>query len=87
MLFIYWLEGNPHFSERVRQLLERAFKRNDQLFTSYLALGEILAGAAKSPHPQKDAVIQSTWKRLASRSCHLTAEQSHRLHNCAPFKG
>ncbi len=64
MLFIYWLEGNPQFSERVRQLLERAYKRNDQLFTSYLALGEIMAGAAKSPHPQKGAVIQSNLEEV-----------------------
>ncbi|MGC1423361.1 MAG: type II toxin-antitoxin system VapC family toxin [Terracidiphilus sp.] len=58
MLFIYWLEGNPTFSERVRSLLERSYRRNDQLFTSYLALGEIMAGAAKSPHPQKASVIR-----------------------------
>jgi predicted nucleic acid-binding protein len=64
MLFIYWLEGNPQFSERVSQLLERAYKRNDSLFTSYLALGEIMAGAAKSPHPQKAAVIRDNLKEV-----------------------
>jgi predicted nucleic acid-binding protein len=58
MLFIYWLEGNPTFSERVRNLLERSYRRNDQLFTSYLALGEIMAGAEKSPQPQKASVIR-----------------------------
>jgi predicted nucleic acid-binding protein len=57
MLFIYWLEGNPAFSERVRSLLERSFRRNDRLFTSYLALGEIMAGAEKSRHPQKAPII------------------------------
>jgi predicted nucleic acid-binding protein len=44
MLFIYLLEDNPEFSERVRELLERSLKRGDQLFTSYLAVGEVLAG-------------------------------------------
>ncbi len=64
MLFIYWLEGNPTFSERVRQLLERSYKRNDELFTSYLALGEIMAGAEKSPHPQKAAVIRNNLEEI-----------------------
>jgi predicted nucleic acid-binding protein len=59
MLFIYLLEGNPAFTQRVQQLLERAYKRNDSLFTSYLALGEVMAGAEKSPHPQKAAMIRS----------------------------
>ncbi len=59
MLFIYLLEGNPAYTQRVQQLLERAYKRNDSLFTSYLALGEVMAGAEKSPHPQKATVIRS----------------------------
>lgn len=67
MLFIYWLEGNPVFSERVRELLERAYRRNDQLFTSYLALGEIMAGAEKSPHPQKTTVIQKNLEEIGFR--------------------
>lgn len=64
MLFIYWLEGNQMFSERVRSLLERSFRRNDQLFTSYLALGEIMAGAEKSPHPQKASVIRQNLSEI-----------------------
>jgi predicted nucleic acid-binding protein len=64
MLFIYWLEGNPTFSERVRNLLERSYRRNDQLFTSYLALGEIMAGAEKSAHPQKAAVIRDNLEEI-----------------------
>ena len=64
MLFIYWLEGNPTFSERVRNLLERSYRRNDQLFTSYLALGEIMAGAEKSAHPQKAVVIRDNLEEI-----------------------
>ncbi len=59
MLFIYLLEGNPAFSQRVQELLERAYRRNDLLFTSYLGLGEVMAGAEKSPHPQKAPMIRS----------------------------
>ena len=60
MLPIYLLEDNPQFAPRVTALLERSFKRNDSLFTSYLALGEILAGAAKSPDPAKTAAVEET---------------------------
>lgn len=60
MLFIYLLEGHPTFSQRVQQLLERAYKRNDSLFTSYLALGEVMAGAENSPQAQKAASIRSS---------------------------
>jgi uncharacterized protein len=58
MLCIYLLEDHPVFATRVRRLLERAFKRGDALFTSYLALGEILAGAQKSPDPQKTQMVE-----------------------------
>jgi predicted nucleic acid-binding protein len=60
MLFIYLLEGHPTFSSRVRQLLDRAYRRGDLLFTSYLALGEVIAGAEKSPHPQKALALRQT---------------------------
>jgi predicted nucleic acid-binding protein len=60
MLFIYLLEDHPVFSSRTRELLERAYKRDDSLFTSYLALGEMMAGASKSPHPKSAAVVAET---------------------------
>ena len=60
MLCIYLLEDHPIFAPRVQQLLERAFRRNDALFTSYLALGEILAGSEKSSDPSKTRLVQQT---------------------------
>lgn len=53
MLFIYLLEGHPTYSKRVQHLLQRAFERGDTLHTSCLALGEVMAGAVNSPHPEK----------------------------------
>jgi predicted nucleic acid-binding protein len=53
MLFIYLFEGHPTFSSRARHLLEKARRRGDTLCTSYLALGELMSGASKSPNPQK----------------------------------
>ena len=58
MLFIYLLENNPTFSPRVRLLLSRARRRRDALFTSYLALGEVMAGAEKSPKPQTALAVR-----------------------------
>lgn len=48
MLLIYLLEDHPIFEPRVRGLLARSHRRGDSLFTSYLALGEILAGVERS---------------------------------------
>lgn len=49
MLFIYLLEGNKQFGPRVHAIYERMQLREDSLCTSFLSLGEILAGAQKSP--------------------------------------
>jgi len=47
MLFIYFMEGNPQFGNRVEAIWTRMQERNDQLITGALALGEILSGAYK----------------------------------------
>jgi len=64
MIVIYLLEDHSSFAPRVQQLLERSFKRNDQLFTSFLALGEVLAGAQKSPHPEKTKEVEDTLNEM-----------------------
>jgi len=64
MLFIYLLEGDPRFSTRVRDLLGRSRKRGDQLFTSHLALGEVMAGASKSSNLQSDRIVSDTLREM-----------------------
>ncbi len=64
MLFIYLLEDHPMHAQRVQHLLERAYKRSDSLFTSYLALGEMLAGAEKSPSPEKTLAVRETVQEM-----------------------
>jgi predicted nucleic acid-binding protein len=64
MLCIYLLEDHPVFAPRVEQLLERSFRRGDSLFTSYLALGEVLAGAEKSPDPRKTRAVEQTLNEM-----------------------
>lgn len=62
MLFIYLLEGNRQYSPRVESILDRMLTRGDSLYTSYLSLGEILAGAQHSA--QKLATIRTAFSKL-----------------------
>jgi len=48
MLFVYWIEANPRYVDRVHQLLDKMKSRGDTLFTSSFAVGETLAGFYKS---------------------------------------
>ncbi len=60
MLFIYLIENHPVHRDRVEKLLFRARRRGDTLFTSYLGLGEVLAGAEKYPERQKGQLLRQT---------------------------
>jgi predicted nucleic acid-binding protein len=45
MLFVYWLENNPLYAQRVAAVHSHMRERNDSLITSAVTLGEVLAGA------------------------------------------
>ena len=64
MLLIYLLEGHPDYRVRADHLLARARRRGDMLFTSYLALGEVMAGAGKSPQPEKTLLVRETLQEM-----------------------
>lgn len=64
MLFIYLFEDHPVYAERVQQLLERSYRRGDTLFTSYLALGEMMAGTEKSAAPQKAIDVRKSFEEM-----------------------
>lgn len=51
-LFIYLLQDDPQFGGRTKYLRKRLLERGDELCTSALAIGEVLAGV----HRDKDAV-------------------------------
>lgn len=44
MLFVYWLEEHPRYSQRIAHLLERMTERQDTLLTSVFTLAELLVG-------------------------------------------
>ncbi len=62
MLFIYLIEENRQYTPRVEAILDRMLDRGDSLCTSFLSLGEILAGAQESA--QKVATIRTAFSKL-----------------------
>lgn len=64
MLLIYLLEGNPVYRNRINETLLRSRKRRDKLFTSYLSLGEVIAGVDESVRPWRSRVIRETLEEL-----------------------
>ena len=60
MLLIYLLDGHPGYSARVEELLTQSYERADQLLTSYIGLGEVMAGAGKSPDPTTASIVRRT---------------------------
>ena len=67
MLLIYLLEGNPAFRPRANALLARSRKRGDALFTSCLAVGEVMAGVERFEQPLKAAAIRETLDEIGFR--------------------
>lgn len=67
MLLIYLLEGNPVFRPRADSLLARSRVRGDLLFTTYLALGEVLAGVERFEKPIKAAAVRETLDDIGFR--------------------
>lgn len=64
MLLIYLLDGNPTYSRRVQQLLEIAYERDDQLMTSCVGLGEVMAGAGRSAVASTAATVRETMDEM-----------------------
>lgn len=45
MLFIYWLDDNPHFAKRVGSIHARMSERGDELITSAVTFWRVSQGA------------------------------------------
>jgi predicted nucleic acid-binding protein len=52
MLFIYLLDDHPELASVAIEKLRRSHHRGDELLTSHLALGEVMAGNSKDEHQQ-----------------------------------
>lgn len=66
-LLIYLLEGNPDFRPRADALLARSRVRRDLLFTTCLAVGEVMAGAARFENPIKASAVRETLEEIGFR--------------------
>ncbi|QEE29932.1 type II toxin-antitoxin system VapC family toxin [Terriglobus albidus] len=58
MLFIYLFQDDAEFGDRVAYLRKRSMERGDELCTSHLALGEILAGAYRDKDEETARAIR-----------------------------
>lgn len=67
MLLIYLLEGNPAFRPRADALLARSRSRGDSLFTTCLAVGELMAGVERFDQPIKAAAVRETLDEIGFR--------------------
>ena len=67
MLLIYLLEGNPAFRPRADALLARSRARGDSLFTTCLAVGEVMAGVARFDNPIKASAVRRTLDEIGFR--------------------
>lgn len=56
-LFIYLLEANPEHGKRMEYLRQRSLERGDELCTSALAVGEVLAGVYRDKSEQDAARV------------------------------
>lgn len=60
MLFVYWIEENPAYSKRMKQIVSRMKERGDQLCTSCFAIGEVLEG----PHKMRARQLVEEIRRI-----------------------
>jgi len=67
MLFAYLLDSHPQYAPRVQDILERSTGRGDSLFTSYLVLGELVAGAEQSSDSTKRHAVQRKLEGMGFR--------------------
>jgi predicted nucleic acid-binding protein len=62
MLFIYWIEDHPSYAKRVRQILDKMEKRQDQLYTSSFTVGEVLVGPYKEGSAETAGRIRAVFR-------------------------
>lgn len=74
MLFIYWLEDNPHFAKKVAAIHTRMHERHDELITSAFTLGEVFAGAYRKGAAKAAVEVRDQLRSLLSEVLPFTAE-------------
>lgn len=74
MLFIYWLDDNPHFAKRVASIYARMSERGDELITSAVTVGEVLAGVYRKGPVSRVNEVRNALLSLLSEVVSFTAD-------------
>lgn len=74
MLFIYWLDDNPFFAERVASIHTRMSERKDELITGAVTLGEVLAGVYRKGPTSRVEEVREALLTLLSEVVPFTAD-------------
>lgn len=76
MLFIYWLDDNPHFARRVASIHARMSERKDELITSAVTVGEVLAGVYRKGPTSRVDEVRNALLSLLSEVVPFTADSA-----------
>lgn len=76
MLFIYWLDDNPHFARRVASIHARMSERKDELITSAVTVGEVLAGVYRNGPTSRVDEVRNALLSLLSEVVPFTADSA-----------
>ncbi len=76
MLFIYWLEDNSQYAQRVDAIRSRMDERHDQLITGAFTFGEVLAGAYRKGAAERAAEMRSFLRNAVEEIVPFTLETS-----------
>jgi predicted nucleic acid-binding protein len=74
MLFIYWLEGDPHYAKRVDAIYSRMKERRDQLLTGAFTFGEVLAGVYRKGSAARAEDTRRQLQRVVDEVVPFTVE-------------
>jgi predicted nucleic acid-binding protein len=76
MLFVYWLDDNPLFAKRVASIHARMSERKDELITSAVTLGEVLAGVYRKGPVSRVDEVRDAMLNVLSEIVSFTTETS-----------
>ncbi len=74
MLFIYWLDDNPSYAKRVAAICTRLRERQDELITSAVTFGEVLAGVYRKGQASRAGEVRTALRSLVSEVVPFTIE-------------
>jgi predicted nucleic acid-binding protein len=76
MLFVYLIEGNTEFADRVQAIHQRIDERNDTICTSVFTVGEVLTGPFKQGSADLAAQVQKAFRNPRYEIQPFTLEMS-----------